>query len=336
MISLETARQLLCERLQSYLEGLPFALQADATAALSVEGKLLCQSLSPLDGRWALLPLSLAQELRPDVDPQQICAAALAMECLVCATDLLDDAMDGDLTPLIQRIGHARSLNTALTLIFLAQHMLLALTDSQTMLQQCVQNAMLHATAGQQEDLLAEEREFGECDRETCLAICSAKAGMLLGLACEMGALCAGVDAQQQKQWHEVGRLLGIAAQLDNDAHDLAVLLQPAAGLPSVCQKSDLERSKKTLPVVLAAHALHRSDSLEGLSIDMALRRFQSLTGSARACCLQALQAGVVTTWGIAHLYRARAGDCLDGLEREGCHALSPALRRILGLAVNA
>jgi len=297
-------RQTLCARLHACLQDLPAVLRADLLEALAVEGKLCHQPVLPLDGNWALVPFCLAQALCADVDLQESAAVAVAMECLICATDLLDDVMDEDRTPLIARLGEARTLNVALALLFLPQRLLLAQAGSSRLLQvlDSIQQALLQAIVGQQRDLLAEDCPLWQWCREDCLAIAAAKAGSLLGLACHMAALCAGVQEAQVERCTRLGQLLGIAAQLDNDAHDLSRLLEGASGC-----KSDLRRGKKTLPVVLAVHALCATHPQEVEEIEQVLQHFPALAAEKRQVYLAALREGILTTWGFVLLYRERA-----------------------------
>jgi geranylgeranyl pyrophosphate synthase len=337
VLSLVEARSILAGRILHYLDGLPAPLQEDIRLALAMEGKLLHQPGAELDGRWALLPFCLARALSAPAlasaaSSAPACDVALAMECVVCATDLLDDVMDDDATPLIAELGMARVLNVALVLISLSQRMLLSLLELDlpvtlpARLMDMMQNAILLASSGQQRDLLAERRPACELTSEECLEIASAKAGALLSLACQMGAVCAGANDADIALCAEAGRLLGVAAQLDNDAHDLSTLLQPAAqGTPS---KSDLVRGKKTLPIVLAAHALHVRSAQARLAIDF--RYLEELAGEEREIAFQALREGIITTWGIALLYRERARDVLSRLLGE--QALAPDLWRVMGL----
>lgn len=330
-------RCLLYEQLQVHLNELEPALREDVAEALSVEGKLLHQPASAQDGNWALLPFCLARDLNPRIDHSYACGVALAVECVVCATDLFDDAMDEDLTPLAQSLGGARMLNAALALLCLAQSILLSLADLGmpsgllARLLDSLQRAILLAAAGQQQDLLAEGRAASELSREECIEIAARKAGALLSLACQLGAICAGVDEAQIVQCAEMGRLLGIAAQLDNDAHDLSLLLLPSArSALTLTHKSDLRRGKKTLPLVLAAHSLSGTRILEEMGIDAAFRQFAVLAGHEQMICAHAMHEGILTTWGIALLYRERAQDCLHSLE-SGI-SFSSALRQVLGL----
>lgn len=337
VMELEVMRSLLRERLLRYLDSLQSALRRDVSAVLAIEGKLLHQPASELDGRWALLPFCLVQDLLlltgdDSGSVEAACGAALAMECIGSATDLLDDVMDADASPPLEQLGEARTVNVALALISLAQRVLLALLDLDlpvtlpVRLMDAVQRTILQAAAGQQQDLLAEKRPACELTREECLEIASAKAGTLLALACQMGALCANLEEQQVARYAEVGRLLGIAAQLDNDAHDLYKLLQPVTQQSG--QKSDLARGKKTLPIVLAARSLQTTHALESDDIDF--RSLELLADGKRERYLNALREGILTTWGIALLYREQAREALGQLV--GKRSVSPTLCRVLGL----
>ncbi|HEY0757378.1 MAG TPA: polyprenyl synthetase family protein [Ktedonobacteraceae bacterium] len=339
-IDLALTRCLLRARLCKYLRGLEPALREDVSAALGSKGKLLHTPSLELDGRWALAPFCLAYDLsagRAGVGIDALCDVSLALECVISATDLLDDVMDDDMTPLIERLGIGRVLNAALALISLSQRLLIALLDQDlpvllsVRLMDMVQNAIMQASTGQQQDLLAERRPACDLTREECLEIAAAKAGALLSLACQMGALCAGLEEAGVARCVEVGRLLGIAAQLDNDAHDLAGLLQTRTAnqrRAEGSQKSDLARGKKTLPVVLAAHALQTSNTRDAREIDF--RHLDLLLEGERASYSAALREGILTTWGLALLYRERAGELLRELLGE--RPVSLELCRVLGL----
>ena len=331
-LELEAARHLLCGRLLDYLNDLPLALRADIVEALSAEGKLFHEPAIRFDGRWALLPLYLARALSEEAAQAWSFAAALAMECLICATDLLDDVMDEDMTPLIERLGVARTLNVSLALLSLPQRILLALAGRHPLsplplrLLDAVQRAFLLAVSGQQQDLLAERRLACELSREDCIEIAAAKAGSLLGLACRLAALCAGVEEPLVERCAEMGRLLGIAAQLDNDAHDLARLLEPGG---AGSRKSDLRRAKKTLPVVLAARSLHEARGLEAGEIDRTFQGLSSLSEEGQEVVISALREGILATWGISLLYRERARDCFNEMIGDG--PVRETLLQVLG-----
>src|SRR5260370_2977333 len=263
------------ERLLLLLAPLHPALRVDVVRAWEEEGKLLAKSpahaiaVRPA-GSWALLTMLVAQHIDPDIDPSVVSSVAMAVECFVCALDLLDDVEDEDEVPSIQALGVARALNVATTLLMLAQQAILSLSQQAVppvrtlSLLDTLQASALIATAGQHRDLLAEQRSAEELTLEECIEIAATKAGALMRLACRLGALCAGADDVMCEHFSELGELLGIAHQLDNDAHDLYYLLQsetsavPPTNAENITRsiKTDLVRTKKTLPVVLAARGI--------------------------------------------------------------------------------
>jgi len=333
----------LRERLYHLLATLHSALYADVAQALEGEGKLLSPSstrLNPPDsqkptfpaGVWPLLTLLVTQSISPGIDLLLVGNVAVAVECFVCALDLLDDVMDQDQTTTLQVLGTARTLNASLALLALSQKAILSLMQQDVApslilrLLEALQESTQVATAGQQRDLLAEQRPAQEFTREECIEIAAAKAGSIMRLACRLGALCAGADDALCEQFSEFGELLGIAHQLDNDCHDLYYLLQGStsslapteAGTSTRHVKSDLARGKKTLPIVLAAQ-MHNA----------ALQKSSPPDDQEKEEYLRSLREGIVTTWGICLLYRERARDRLQEIETQ--KPVIPTLRLLLG-----
>jgi len=331
-------QQLLRERLHVFLATLHPMLRPDVQLSLEEEGKLLAQSqtdtnlLHPAlpNGVWPLLTLLVAQHISPDIDPQVASRVAIAVECYVRAIDLLDDVMDEDKTPTLQTLGVARTLNVSTALLTLAQKALLSLSEQGfapahiLRLLDTLQESALVTAAGQHWDVLAEQQSAQDFTREECIEVAAAKAGSIMRLACRLGAVCADANDAVIEQFSEVGELLGIAAQLDNDSHDLYYLiggetssLVPAKEDSTVGSgKSDLARGKKTLPIVLAAQ------------LDDTLQKTTLAADEEKEKHLRALHEGIITTWGICLLYRERARDRLREIEAE--HPIAPALRLLL------
>ena len=329
-------QDMLGERLHLLLETLPSALRTDVVYALKGEGKLLSRSQTHPTlpaGLWPLLTFLIAQYISPDIDPVHASNVAIAVECFVCALDLLDDVEDDDQTLVVRTLGVARTLNVSTTLLMLAQKAILS-TSQQDIpvvhllrLIDTLQESALTATAGQHRDLLAEQRLAQDLTSEECIEIAAGKAGSIMQLACCLGAICAGADDALCEQFSILGALLGIAHQLDNDSHDLYYLLQgdtstvastPGAGTTTRSVKTDLVRGKKTLPVVLAAKMLDT------------LQRKASSADEENEEYLRALHQGILTTWGISLLYRERARDRLQEIDAQ--KPVDPILRVLLGL----
>ncbi len=322
---------MLRERLHYLLAALHPLLHADVVRALEGEGKLLSTSHSGLNspdpqhptlqaGVWPLLTLLVAQSISPGVDPLLAGSVALAVECYVCAIDLLDDMMDEDQTTTLQVLGTARTLNVSTALLTLAQQAILSLSQQGAAptlvlrLLETLQESALVVAAGQHRDVLAERRPVEEFTREECIEIAAAKAGSIIRLACRLGALCAGADEALCEWFSEFGELLGIAHQLDNDSHDLYYLLQGNTSSLAPMEtetstghvKSDLARGKKTLPIVLGAQMYNAALQKSSLQDDQKKEEY-----------LRSLHEGIVTTWGICLLYRERARDRLQEIEAQ-------------------
>lgn len=328
-------QQLLRERLYLLLSTLHPALQTDVRRAFEEPGKLLFQSSDTVAtamnrvpaGSWPLLTLLIALHFSPGIDLSFAGDVAVATECFACALDLLDDVEDEDQTLVVQELGVARVLNVSTTLLTLAQQAILSLSLQSIKPAQIVRlldamrEATLVATSGQHRDLLAEKRRVGDLTREECIEIAAAKAGAIMRLACLLGAICASATKAQQSQIAEIGELLGIAHQLDNDAHDLYYLLESIGTSMDLSAdknvKTDLARGKKTLPVVLAA------------SMSRDLQDSSVLSDGEIQAHENTLREGIVTTWGISLLYRERANDRLRAISSR--ESLAPELRLLLG-----
>jgi geranylgeranyl pyrophosphate synthase len=333
-------QQLLRERLLHLLTTLHPALRDDVTYVLESEGRLLSQSYSNIGsppptlsaGSWPLLTLLVAQHISPDINPLHASSVAVAVECFVCAIDLLDDVMDEDQTTTLQVLGVARTLNVSTALLTLAQQSILSLGQQGAAsalvlrLLETLQESALVVAAGQHRDVLAEQRPVQEFTREECIEIAAAKASSIMRLACRLGTLCAGANDTLYEQFSNLGELLGIAHQLDNDSHDLYYLLQgntsslaPTETKTSTGHvKSDLARGKKTLPIVLGAQMYNDALQKSSLQADQEKEEY-----------LRSLYEGIITTWGICLLYRERARDRLQEIEAQ--KPVTPVLRLLLG-----
>jgi len=311
---------LLRGRLLGMLGTIPSPLRADVEIALQGRGKLLSEPQPPSSlrpaGMWPLLTLLIAQALDPDIDLASASGAAVSIECMICALDVLDDIEDGDRTPTLAVLGEKRALNVATTLLLLSYATLLSCESAAEALLshlQMLTASVLEAAAGQHLDLLADQRLGTALSEDSCFEIAALKAGSLMALVCRMGALCAGATALVCDDFTQLGRLLGIAHQLDNDAHDLYRSLQETSTDPA---KSDIVR-QQTLPFALAAQIRLQNKA-------------ERADTSTRAEDLDALNQGMLETWGLGMLYRERAHALAHSLAEQGL--LSPQLLLLLGL----
>jgi geranylgeranyl pyrophosphate synthase len=320
-------QDLLREALLKLLENVSSPLRDDTIVALSGKNKLLSSSPATLPaGIWPLMTLLIAQYLQPDADLQLAISAALAVECLLCAFDILDDIEDGDTTPTLQTLGPTRALNVATALLMLAQRSLCTPSAPQRSQQwrlwdTFIENS-LFACGGQHQDLVAEQQPIEHFQAEDALMMAEAKSGSLMRLTCLLGALSVEASEEICNLVAEMGLALGMAHQLDNDAHDLYAALQPPLStaeeflspLPPV--KSDLRRGKKTLPIILAAQQ----------------NTLQKEATAADTRSRELLQEGIVATWSACLVYRTQVRSSLDLLITILQRPLPQALRHLIGV----
>jgi len=333
-----TSQRLLQERFYTLLPLISSEeLRADAVFALQAKGKLLSpealleegmkESAPRPAGTWALLTLAVARSLKADVDEHEATTGAVAVECFLRALDLLDDIEDDDASEVVEALGVSRSLNVSTALLFLALQALLSLQWQREGGQEVGQIALssvigriLSATSGQHRDILSEWRPVADYTTETCLSIAEEKAGSLMSLACCVGALLAGAPAEMCEQFSQLGMHLGVAHQLDNDAHDVTTEYEASLQAGEVkAAKSDIRRHRKTLPVILMAE---QGNTLQTLDEHADSEEQRGLEAALQEACL--------TTWSICLLFREQARQCLLDIETK--QELLPELHLLLGL----
>jgi geranylgeranyl diphosphate synthase, type I len=178
--------------------------------------------------------------------PSAAIPAAVAVELVHDFSLLHDDVMDGDLTRRHQPAawtvfgtGQAILVGDALLALAVEQ---LADADSMGVLSAAVRELC----AGQSADVEFEDRS--DVDVAECLAMVEGKTGALLGAACQLGAMSAGLSSAATSCYRVFGRELGLAFQLVDDL--LGIWGDPAVtGKPA---GNDLAARKKSLPVVFA------------------------------------------------------------------------------------
>ena len=316
---------------------------------MSLKGKLLFKGDSTVDqdsynlstGTWPLLALLIAQYIKPDIDLTLASSVAIAVECYVCSLDILDDVEDDDETIIVQSLGRARALNVSTALLALSLQAIVSLREQRVAptlivrLLETLRASMLDAVTGQHRDLLSEQRSARDLTSEECIDIAAGKAGSIMQVACLLGAICAEARKRTLQQFAALGTALGIAHQLDNDAHDLYHLLQRESSRDTASEtarasvKSDLMRGKKTLPVVLAALSLAEKQGIEETRLDEALMNLSGLSDKVREEYLRVLHEGIIATWGTSLLYRERVHERLQEIETR--KPVASELRLLLG-----
>ncbi|MEU9989824.1 family 2 encapsulin nanocompartment cargo protein polyprenyl transferase [Streptomyces sp. NPDC048045] len=252
---LERTRTLVDPELRAAVESLPGPIRrialyhfgwehADGTPAAGNAGKAI---------RPALV-LAAAAALGGPAARVAAVRAATAVELVHNFTLLHDDVMDRDTSrrhrptawtvfgvPDAILAGDALQ---ALALRLLAEDPHPASAAAAARLADCV----VELCAGQHTDTAMEQRAPGEVTLDEVLAMAEAKTGALLGCACALGALYAGVGEDDVAALDGFGRQAGLAFQLIDDV--IGIWGDPQrTGKPA---GADLAVRKKSLPVVAA------------------------------------------------------------------------------------
>lgn len=196
--------------------------------------------------RRSFMTLSICRSLCGQV--RRALPAGAAMEFFAAALDVFDDLEDQDTSDaLFRRHGQAQAMNAATALLMLAQSALVRLRlrgidePMITRAMEALVSAGATACAGQYRDLEYESEPF--ITERQYFNMTRMKSASLVECACRLGAITAGSDDHTVEALGLLGRNLGVAAQITNDAGSIR---SQGSG------KSDISRKKKTLPILFA------------------------------------------------------------------------------------
>ncbi|WP_126557648.1 polyprenyl synthetase family protein [Dictyobacter kobayashii] len=208
-----SSRYLLQKELQAYIqETIPAeSMRNQLYQALSVPGKVLAKDFDP-HGGWAVFCQTLAFEIASngltELQQQVVRRTALAVECLICALDIVDDLQDDDTSPLFEQLGIATNRSQALanaqniTLVLqmvITPGLLLSLhkvgVDSELLfkLMDTMNKAVLTAVQGQELDLAWEDFSLQQITQKHIATMMAYKSGSLMAMACAMSVIAAGI-----------------------------------------------------------------------------------------------------------------------------------------------
>lgn len=105
-----------------------------------------------------------------------------------------------------------------------------------------------HATMCDGQTLDLQFESVAHVNLEAYRAMIAGKTSSLFGAACELGALCAGLDAQRVAQYRELGRAYGLGFQILDDVQGV----WGEVDLTGKIAANDVARRKWTFPVVWA------------------------------------------------------------------------------------
>jgi len=268
-------------------------------AALSLPGNILSDTG---DARWGYLVWTCC--MAAGGRWEEAVPAAVAAEVFMTALDVLDDEEDGEVTPLRAALGAGRTLNVSTGLLLLAQRSLLAAPGGAA-LADILLDAGMRACAGQHGDL-APPPEHGH-DPDVALAATAGKSASLVAALCQLGAACAGADADAQRLYARFGASLGMMMQLRNDI---------AAVRPEALGKTDIALGRPTLPLArMAPMGVIPEADVPEAGDSAALRRGQA----------------ALVAWTVAEMYRRAALDIIPALstDQDGRAALARLLESL-------
>jgi geranylgeranyl pyrophosphate synthase len=225
--------------------------------SLQVRGKLLSDDTTGF--AWGLLPLLVTEAAGGD--PRAGLPLAAAAECLIAASDVLDDVEDGDSECGLERVcGVPTAINVGTFLAFMSQVAIHRLTEMGFAAEvvrdiaRVVASAAARACTGQQRDIDQDDALLTESGY---LEMVECKSGALVEGLCRAGAMVAGASAEAVEQYARFGRDLGIAMQISNDVRAISV---------DQNLRNDVALAKRTLPLAFA-HAHSRELAREFVGI---------------------------------------------------------------------
>jgi geranylgeranyl pyrophosphate synthase len=184
--------------------------------------------------------------------------AAIAVEIMAAATDVIDEWSDGDPSVVIEKYGAAQALNTANLMLVMSQQVLLWAAqdgDQDALLALgALQDLLVEAAVGQHLDMLYEGMGLSEVSPQMSGEMSDRKAGALMSGALKMGGLMAGASEEIVDLLTRYGKRLGGIAQITNDMRDV-LPQEDADDAGNVAEaitkpKTDIQRRKRTLPIV--------------------------------------------------------------------------------------
>ena len=191
-------------------------------------GRTLLDVLYDVDGqprngqRWARLLLAACWDASgTTIAPVWAC---VGFECVMAAADLFDEIQDGDPSPIVERYGSAVASNAAAALLVVGMDLLREAEtvhdpslhpSARTGVRSILAVGLLEAAAGQHLDLTHGPSDQASSEQ---LERAAGKSATLTRTACKIGAMLGTSDCARVEAIGHVGYLIGMAAQLRNDA----------------------------------------------------------------------------------------------------------------------
>src|SRR5215203_4224560 len=208
-IVLTTVDDALKSTLLRYSSLLPPTLITIGKTALRAPGKVMYwraltnQGLAAPVANW---PMIVLRAFRAASAPgerhnwHRAIPAAVAVEIMVAAADLIDEWTDGDPSAVISAYGPGQALNTANLMLVMSQQVLVwAAQEGETRAiatLSALQDLLTEAAVGQHLDMLYEGMSIAEVTPQMSGDMSEKKAGAIISGALKMGGLMAGASPQ--------------------------------------------------------------------------------------------------------------------------------------------
>jgi competence protein ComQ len=195
--------------------------------------------------QWFYLTLAATALFSDDLNRGIL--AALAMELLALAGDILDDLADNDNNTVPwRRMAPALALHAGACFLTLSFQALAQISDPRQVkdLTSLFSATGSRACDGQIREIYLQEQ--ASVTQEEYLKTIGKKSASLASCACEAGAIAGGASSENRVLMSRYGYNIGMVAQIHNDLRDIF----------HANTKSDFEQRKKSLPVLYLQNVL--------------------------------------------------------------------------------
>lgn len=240
-MAVEVLRRQAADELQQLLQQESSAFPGLDRVRLALEspGKLLSSESGGF--AWGLLPLLVIDAAGGQ--PRTGLPLAAAVDCLITASDVLDDVEDGDSPTGLERVcGIPAAINVATFLVFMGLVGIHRLIDQGVRAEivcavtRVIARAAVRACGGQQRDI---DQDDGLLSESGYLEMVEAKSGALVEGVCRAAAIVADAAPEAIEAYAQFGRNLGMALQISNDVRAVSTRQE---------ERNDIAVGKRTLP----------------------------------------------------------------------------------------
>jgi octaprenyl-diphosphate synthase len=265
-----------------------------------------------------------AEDLLEGERGEDLVRIAAVCEMIHMATLVHDDVLDeADVRRRAATVNRLRGNETAVILgdylIASAYHLCSTLRDQGIAL--TIAETSRTLCAG--ELLQLHHREDWSLDEPTYFEIIDRKTAELISVACRLGARIGSAGADAEARLAEVGRLLGLAFQIQDDLLDLT----GAEGVVGKSLGKDMEKGKCTLPVILWLAEASPGERGE---------RLRTLEQLAGASAWEGELATSLASAGVIDRTRLRAEQLVDEARRLLAEAPPSQARQLMDLMARA